>query len=119
MTPLIRSTRAELLRLCRWPALWVLTATWLTLNVVFGYVFDYIAYRTGDSAGPDTEVPAGELLAGVLPDAVPTVLVQGMPMFGGAILMILGALAAGELLAGVLPDAVPTVLVQGMPMFGG
>jgi ABC-2 type transport system permease protein len=57
MTALIRSTRAELLRLSRWPALWVLAATWLTLNVVFGYVFDYIAYRTGDSAGPNTGVP--------------------------------------------------------------
>jgi ABC-2 type transport system permease protein len=110
MTPLIRSTRAELLRLCRWPALWVLTATWLTLNVVFGYVFDYITYRTGDSAGPNTGVPPEELLSGVLPDAVPAVLVQGMPMFGGAILMILGALAAGS---GYGWGTWKTVLTQG------
>ena len=110
MTALIRSTRAELLRLGRWPALWVLAATWLTLNVVFGYVFDYIAYRTGDSAGPNTGVPPEELLAGVLPDAVPAVLVQGMPMFGGAILMILGALAAGS---GYGWGTWKTVLTQG------
>jgi ABC-2 type transport system permease protein len=96
LTQLTRSTRAELLRLCRWPALWVLTATWLTLNVVFGYVFDYIAYRTGDSGGPNAGLPPEELLTGVLPGAVPAVLVQGMPMFGGAILLILGALAAGS-----------------------
>ncbi|SDY61651.1 ABC-type transport system involved in multi-copper enzyme maturation, permease component [Geodermatophilus africanus] len=110
MTALIRSTRGELLRLYRWPALWVLAATWLTLNVVFGYVFDYIAYRTGDSAGPNTGVPGEELLAGVLPDAVPAVLVQGMPMFGGAILMILGALAAGS---GYGWGTWKTVLTQG------
>jgi ABC-2 type transport system permease protein len=110
MTPLTRSTRAELLRLRRWPALWVLTATWLTLNVVFGYVFDYVAYRTGDSAGPSTGVPSDQLLVGVLPDAVPAVLVQGMPVFGGAILMILGALAAGS---GYGWGTWKTVLTQG------
>jgi ABC-2 type transport system permease protein len=110
MTALIRSTRAELLRLCRWPALWVLAATWLTLNVVFGYVFDYLAYRTGDSAGPNAGVPPEELLAGVLPGGVPAVLVQGMPMFGGAILMILGALAAGS---GYGWGTWKTVLTQG------
>ena len=80
----------------RWPALWVLTGTWLTLNVLFVYVFDYVAYRTGDSTGPTQGVPTAELLAGVLPPAVPASLVQGMPMFGGAILMILGALTAGS-----------------------
>jgi ABC-type transport system involved in multi-copper enzyme maturation permease subunit len=96
MTALLRSTRAELLRIGRWPALWVLTGTWLTLNVLFVYVFDYVAYLTGDSSGPTSGVPTDELLAGVLPAAVPTSLVQGMPVFGGAILMILGALAAGS-----------------------
>jgi ABC-2 type transport system permease protein len=96
MTALLRSTRAELLRIGRWPALWVLTGTWLTLNVLFVYVFDYVAYLTGDSTGPTSGVPTDELLAGVLPAAVPTSLVQGMPVFGGAILMILGALAAGS-----------------------
>ena len=96
MTALLRSTRAELLRIGRWPALWVLTGTWLTLNVLFVYVFDYVAYRTGDSTGPTQGVPTAELLAGVLPPAVPASLVQGMPMFGGAILMILGALTAGS-----------------------
>jgi ABC-type transport system involved in multi-copper enzyme maturation permease subunit len=110
MTALVRSTRAELIRLYRWPAVWVLTATWLTLDVVFGYVFDYIAYRTGDSAGPPAAVPADVLLAGVLPDAVPAVLVQGMPMFGGAVLLILGALAAGS---GYGWGTWKTVLTQG------
>jgi ABC-type transport system involved in multi-copper enzyme maturation permease subunit len=110
MTALFRSTRAELLRLFLWPALWVLTGTWLILNVTFGYVFDYIAYRTDESAGPNTGVPSEDLLIGVLPQAVPSTLLQGMPMFGGAILMILGALAAGS---GYGWGTWKTVLTQG------
>jgi ABC-2 type transport system permease protein len=96
MNALIASTRAELLRLRRWPALWVLLGVWVTLNVSFGYVFDYIAYSTGDPAGPGTGgVPPAELLAGLLPSAAPVTLAQGMPMFGGALVMIMGALAVG------------------------
>ena len=58
MNALVASTRAELLRLRRWPALWVLLGVWVTLNLSFGYVFDYIAYRTGDATGPGSGVPS-------------------------------------------------------------
>ncbi|MCH1865259.1 ABC transporter permease [Nocardioides sp. CFH 31398] len=93
---LLRATRAELFRLCRWPAVWVTIGVWLVLSLLFGYVFDYLAYTTGDGFGPADGVPAQELLAGVLPAAVPSVLVQGMPMFGGALMLVLGALVAGS-----------------------
>ena len=77
----------------RWPATWVLTGVWLTLNLLFGYVFDWISYRTGETTGPARGRGA---LRDLLPGAVPDVLVRGMPMFGGAIVMILGALAVGS-----------------------
>jgi ABC-type transport system involved in multi-copper enzyme maturation permease subunit len=96
MSALLASTRAELLRLRRWPAMWVLFASWVTLNVTFGYVFDYIAYRSGDPSPVGEGAPAASLLPGLLPPAVPVTLVQGMPMFGGALVMILGALAVGS-----------------------
>lgn len=96
MNGLVNSTRAELLRLRRWPALWVLVGVWVTMNLTFGYVFNYIAYRTGDTSTVTEGVPLEALLADVLPSALPQTLVQGMPMFGGAILMILGALAVGS-----------------------
>ncbi|WP_448623982.1 ABC transporter permease [Geodermatophilus sp. URMC 64] len=96
MNGLTAATRAELLRLRRWPALWVLLGVWTTLNVSFGYVFDYVAYRTGDSSGFANGSPPDALLAGLLPSAAPITLVQGMPMFGGALVMILGALAVGS-----------------------
>lgn len=120
MNALVASTRAELLRLRRWPALWVLVGSWISLNLAFVYAFNYIAYVTGDASSPVTEgVPAEALLADVLPAAVPEALVQGMPMFGGAILMILGALAAGS---GFGWGTWKTVLTQGpgrVAAFGG
>jgi hypothetical protein len=87
------STRAELRRLLRWPATWVLGGVWATLNILFTYVFDWISYRTGETTGP---AEAGVRLDSLLPGAVPDVLAQGMPMFGGAIVMILGALTVGS-----------------------
>src|SRR5262245_53218661 len=82
------SILAEVRRLRRWPALWVLCGTWLILNMSFGYLFPYLTYRNSTSGQV--------LLAQILPAAAPIALVQGMPMFGGALLMILGALAIGS-----------------------
>jgi len=50
--PLVDATRAELRRILRWPATWVLAGVWLLLNALFGYVFDWISYRTGETTGP-------------------------------------------------------------------
>ncbi|MFL6128256.1 MAG: ABC transporter permease [Mycobacteriales bacterium] len=113
---LVRSTRAELRRLLRWPATWVLVGVWSALSLAFGYVFDWISYRTGETTGP---AAAGVRLDSLLPGAVPDVLVQGMPMFGGAIVMILGALAVGS---GYGWGTWKTVLTQGpsrSAAFGG
>jgi len=91
--PLADSTRAELRRLLRWPATWVLGGVWATLNILFTYVFDWISYRTGETTGP---ADAGVQLSSLLPAAIPDRFADGMPMFGGAIVMILGALAVGS-----------------------
>ena len=95
MTALIDSTRAELLRLRKWPAVWVVIGAWLTLGLMFGYAFSYIGYLTGSGPAAEDRTRA-QLLAEVLPPGVPDVLVQGMPMFGAALAMVLGALAAGN-----------------------
>ncbi|WP_127131607.1 ABC transporter permease [Georgenia sp. SYP-B2076] len=118
-TDLARSARAELRRLWRWPTTWVLVGVWTILNLLFAYVFPYIGYRGG--GGPDAAggLPPEALLAGLLPAAVPGTLVQGMPMFGGAIVMILGALAIGS---GYSWGTWKTVLAQGpgrVAAFGG
>jgi ABC-2 type transport system permease protein len=94
--PVLRSTRAELLRLRRWPAVWVTLGAWLALAATFGYLFNYLAYATGSQNFATDGQSAGSLLTQVLPGNVPAVLVQGTPMFGGALMMVLGALVAGS-----------------------
>ena len=91
--PIVDATRAELRRILRWPATWVLAGVWLLLNALFGYVFDWISYRTGETTGP---ADSGVQLSSLLPAAIPDRFADGMPMFGGAIVMILGALAVGS-----------------------
>jgi ABC-type transport system involved in multi-copper enzyme maturation permease subunit len=97
---MIASMRAELVRLGRWPTVWVLCGTWLLLNLVFGYLFSYLSYRSGDGGGFAEQVAdaatARVLLAQMMPDRAPVVMVQGLPMFGGALLMILGAVTVGS-----------------------
>jgi ABC-2 type transport system permease protein len=94
--PVLRSTRAELLRLRKWPAVWVTLGAWLTLAAMFGYLFNYLAYATGSQNFATDGQSVDSLLAQVLPGNVPAVLVQGTPMFGGALMMVLGALVAGS-----------------------
>jgi hypothetical protein len=96
MTAVLDSTRAELLRLRRWPAVWITVGAWIALALTFGYVFDYVSYATGTESFATEGAARDALLAGLLPHGIPDVLVQGMPMFGGALAMVLGALVAGN-----------------------
>lgn len=114
-----RSARAELLRLRRWPVTWILVGVWILLNIVFGYVFNWIAYSSGSAPAVGPQTGGDQLLAEMLPANLPAVLVQGMPMFGGAIVMILAALAVGS---GYGWGTWKTVLTQGpsrTTAFGG
>jgi len=87
------AVRAELRRMLRWPALWVLCGVWLALNLTFAYVFPYLTYRSGTPVGPGRGTGS---LALLLPDHAPVATVQGLPMFGGALVLILGALTMGS-----------------------
>ncbi|THV40177.1 ABC transporter permease subunit [Glycomyces buryatensis] len=95
MTALLNTTRAELRRILLWPATWVLGGIWITLQLMFSYAFPFIAYRSND---PDAFQggPSDQLLASMLPPEAPTIMIQGTPMFGGAIVMIFAALAVGS-----------------------
>jgi ABC-2 type transport system permease protein len=97
---MIRSLRAELIRLGRWPATWVLCGTWLVLNLAFGYLLNYLAYRSDDGVGfaADASSPARAraVLAQMMPDSVPVTMVKELPLAGGALVLILGALAVGS-----------------------
>ncbi|SDJ84506.1 hypothetical protein SAMN05428985_101705 [Nocardioides sp. YR527] len=90
------STAAELLRLRKWSAIWVIVGAWLALSLSFGYVFNYVAYKTGDDNFAGDGAGNAQLLAELMPNAIPDVIVSGLPMFGGALAMVVGALVAGN-----------------------
>jgi ABC-2 type transport system permease protein len=96
MKALMNSTRAELLRLRKWSAVWIVMGAWVALALTFGYLFNYISYRTGNQSFRGAGQTRAELLAGMLPQSMPDVLVRGLPMFGAALVMVLGALVAGS-----------------------
>ncbi|MFI5536087.1 ABC transporter permease [Nocardia sp. NPDC051900] len=93
---LIASTNAEMLRLRKWPAFWIVLGTWILLNLTFAYLFNYLAYTSGESSRMSNGLPREALLRQLLPAAVPEVFTQGMAMFGGALMLILGALTVGS-----------------------
>jgi ABC-2 type transport system permease protein len=97
---MIGSLRAELIRLGRWPVTWVLCGIWLALNLAFGYLLTYLTYRSdagvGFSADASSPDRARAVLAQMMPDSVPVTMVKELPMAGGALVLILGALAVGS-----------------------
>src|SRR4051794_24212509 len=96
MTTLARSIHAELLRLRRWPAFWVTVTAWLLLNPLFGYVFNFVTYTSGDSSFSNEGQSRADVLAQIVPAGLADNFPQGMPLFGGAIMMVLGAIVAGN-----------------------
>ncbi|MBF6173178.1 ABC transporter permease subunit [Nocardia blacklockiae] len=110
MNDLLACTRAEFARLRKWPAFWIVLGTWILLNLVFAYLFNYLAYTSGDSSRMSNGQPREVLLQLMLPAAVPEVFTQGMAMFGGALMLVLGALVIGS---GYGWGSWKTVLTQG------
>jgi hypothetical protein len=96
MNVLVRTTNAELFRLRRWSALWVTVAAWLLLNALFNYVFNFVTYTSGDSSFSNEGQSRADVLASIVPSGLADNFPQGMPMFGGAIMMVLGAIVAGN-----------------------
>jgi ABC-2 type transport system permease protein len=81
---------AELLLLSRRAGTWILLAIWTALSALFLYILPYLSYRS-DPAGP-AAVP----LPMLLPQRMVENLSGAFPFYGGAIVLILGALALGS-----------------------
>lgn len=92
---MIASIRAALYADRKRPAVWSVGGTWLVLALAFGLGIPYLVYRTllGDPAQAEA---AQELLAAVLPGQLVTTGIGLFPLFGGAIVVILGALVIGN-----------------------
>ncbi|MDX3661116.1 hypothetical protein PV646_27755 [Streptomyces sp. ID05-26A] len=87
------SVKAELLRLWKWPATWVLIGVWLVMTLTFGYVFNYLALNGGTTT---RSMSQQQLISAMQPENVGAAVVRGLPMFGGAIVLVLAALAVGS-----------------------
>jgi ABC-2 type transport system permease protein len=100
------SFTAELLKLRKRPATWLIAGVWVVLSLVFGYVFPFFSYQGGASGAVDPE----RVLAEALPAELVPAAVQGFPMFAGALALLLGAVATGSEYQW---QTVKTILTQG------
>jgi ABC-2 type transport system permease protein len=89
------SYAAELLKLRKRSAGWVLLGASLVLSLTFGYLLPYLGYVTGDPNQQTEGIPAEQVLASVLPEAVVANTIGGFPVFSGALALVLGALVIG------------------------
>jgi ABC-2 type transport system permease protein len=93
---MIASFSAEILKLRKRPATWVLLGVVLALTQLFGYILPYSSWLTSDQNFRTQGLDPQAVLAGTLPgELVPTSL-GGFPVFAGALALILGALATGS-----------------------
>jgi ABC-2 type transport system permease protein len=89
------SVVAELMKLAKRPAIWTVVGVWMTLSLLFGYIFPYVNYR-GTPTGPTADPSLGErVLSEALPAALVPAAIQGFPLFGGALALLVGVLATG------------------------
>lgn len=94
-SPIIDTTRAELLKLVRRPAAWVLLAAAVILNQVFAYLVPYLSYTSGSGGGTSEGATPEQLLASTLPDQLVADTISGYAVFAGALALVLGALMFG------------------------
>jgi ABC-type transport system involved in multi-copper enzyme maturation permease subunit len=93
---MIASFTAEILKLRKRPATWILLGVTLALTLLFGYLLPYSSWATSDQNFQTQGLNPEAVLAGTLPaELVPTSL-GGFPVFAGALALILGALATGS-----------------------
>lgn len=88
---MLHSYGAELFKLRKRPAVWVVAAVWLGLLLMFTELLPYISYRSAANARQ-----AERLLADLLPAKLPGHAIGGYPMWGGALIVVLGALCLGS-----------------------
>jgi ABC-type transport system involved in multi-copper enzyme maturation permease subunit len=92
---MLGSYRAELLKLRKRSAVWVLFGAGLVLSLIFGYLLPYLGYVTGDGNQQTDGIPRAEVLRGVLPERVLDNTIGGFPVFAGALALVLGAIVIG------------------------
>lgn len=88
---MIAALNSELLLLRRRGAPYVVGAAWVAMVVCFAFLIPYIVYANLD-AGDERE----QILRVLLPESVGSTAVSSYPLFGGAVMLILGVLLTGS-----------------------
>ncbi|GAA0366273.1 MULTISPECIES: ABC transporter permease [Micromonospora] len=100
-----RSFSAEIVKLVRRPSCWLLLGIALVTSLTFTYVLPYASIRSG-TGGPNSD----RTLPMLLPDQLVGNSLGGLPIFLGAIVLIIGVLVVGSEYGW---DTWKTVLSQG------
>jgi ABC-2 type transport system permease protein len=100
------SLSAELLKLRKRPAVWLVGAVFVLLSL-FAFVFPYLNYRRGAALGGSRS--ADELLQAALPASLVPSALSAWPLLGGAVALVFGVLVAGSEYSW---DTLKTVLAQ-------
>jgi len=102
---MLASFGAELLKIRKRPATWILALVWFILIVLFGYLFTY-SFAANPPDRPENQPPQvqqqeeafnEQILNGLLPEnLLENLFANGVFSLGAAIVLILGAMAAGS-----------------------
>ncbi len=88
---MLASFSAEMLKLYKRPAAWVLLLVSLVLSQVFNYLVPYAGYLSAED-----ERAAERILAGTMPENLISNSIGGFPLFAGALALTLGAVSVGS-----------------------
>jgi ABC-2 type transport system permease protein len=88
---MLASFSAEMLKLYKRPAAWVLLLVTLALSQVFNYLIPYAGYLRAEN-----ERVAERILASTMPENLVSNSIGGFPMFAGALALTLGAVSVGS-----------------------
>lgn len=91
---MLSSFIVEIDKLIRRPAVWALCTVFVVLAVMFNYVIPYFTYT--NPSGNVSAVQQQGMLMSMLPEQMLGGIISGLPMFGGAIAIILGAFVVGS-----------------------
>lgn len=81
--------KTELFLLRKRPSTWIILGLWLTVTAIFAYIFEYVSYRSGSNEFNDT-------FDTLLPAALAQTISEGIPFYGGSLVLILGVMSIGS-----------------------
>lgn len=92
---MISAVRGELFAARRRPGMWIISSLWIVLAVLFAMIIPLIVYHAVADSPSYTPAERTDLIAGALPDHIVSSAVSLYPLFGSAMMLILGTVLVG------------------------